>query len=408
MKNFKFEIIKRDGRARTGRLHTPHGVIETPNFVPVGTAATVKTLTSDDLKEIGAQIVLSNTYHLQLQPGSDVVAKMGGLHRFMGWDGPLMTDSGGFQVFSLGVAQEYVKLSKFTRDQAYSIRMDEMGDTFRRQLESKTGRVRKAKIDQDGVSFYSHLDGSMHRLDPKISIGIQEKLGADLIVCFDDHESPLWNRDQTKASLDRSHRWSLESIKAHHRSDQMMFGVVHGGIFEDLRVSSAELINQNFAAIAIGGAYTSKDVLYQVINWTIPHLDEAKPRHLLGIAEIEDLWNGVGRGIDLFDCVAPTRRGRHGSIYVSKVSGGHKSNNFVIQISNAEYILDPKPLDPNCKCYVCQNFTRSYICHLFRSRELLAYRLASYHNLYFVINLMTQIRESIQKDQFEELKSKWI
>ena len=430
---FKFEVLAKVNKARRGKLITPHGVVETPNFVPVGTQASVKSLTPEDLKQIGVQMILANTYHLHLRPGEDVVEKLGGLHKFSGWDGPMMTDSGGFQVFSLGVAQEEGrKLSKFSKEKKDSgvtsfyakatkdkplPRMTEkenhaertlsLDEHFHRQL-SKGGGLKGAKIDEDGVTFYSHLDGSEHRLDPKSSIEIQEKLGADLIVCFDDHESPLWDHAQTRESMERSHRWSLESLNVRERADQLMYGVTHGGVYEDLRVESAKLIDEHFGAVAIGGAYTSKEVLYQVIDWSVPNFSEDKPRHLLGIAEIVDLFNGVERGMDLFDCVAATRRARHGSIYISPVNGGDAKNNFVIQITNEKYKLDNEPLDPGCECYACVNFSRGYVNHLFKANELLGMRLATYHNVYFVTDLMRQMREAIENGKFQELKEMWV
>lgn len=401
---FKFEVLEKNNKARRGRLHTPHGVVDTPNFVPVGTQATVKSLTPNDLKEIGVQMILANTYHLHLRPGEDVVEKLGGLHKFSSWDGPMMTDSGGFQVFSLGVAQEEgKKLSKFSNDEPNS----EMDEHFHRQL-SKGGDLRGAKIDEDGVTFYSHLDGSEHRLDPRSSIEIQEKLGADLIVCFDDHESPLWNKEQTRESMERSHRWSLESLKVHKRQDQLMYGVTHGGVYEDLRVESAKLMDKHFGAVAIGGAYTSKEVLYSCIDWSVPHFSEEKPRHLLGIAEIVDLFNGVERGMDLFDCVAATRRARHGSVYISPKNGGNARNNFVMQVTNEKFKLDSEPLDPGCECYACKNFSKGYINHLFKANELLGMRLTTYHNVYFVTKLMKEMREAIDDKEFWELKDKWL
>lgn len=400
---FKFEILAKGNKARRGKLQTPHGVAETPNFVPVGTQATVKSLTPEDLKQSGVQMILANTYHLHLRPGEGVVERLGGLHKFSGWDGPIMTDSGGFQVFSLGVAQEEVKkLSKFSKDEPLG-----MDKHFHRQL-SKGGGLKSAKVDEEGVTFYSHLDGSKHRLDPKSSIEIQEKLGADLIVCFDDHESPLWNKEQARESMERSHRWSLASLKVHKRRDQLMYGVTHGGVYEDLRVESAKLIDKHFGALAIGGAYTSKEVLYQVIDWSVPHFDEDKPRHLLGIAEIVDLFNGVERGMDLFDCVAATRRARHGSVYISPGNGGNVRNNFVMQVTNEKFKLDNEPLDPGCECYACTSFSRGYINHLFKANELLGMRLATYHNVYFVTNLMRQMREAIEDHTFQGLKESWV
>lgn len=415
---FSFKVISKDkkSKARVGKLMTPHGIVNTPNFVAVGTQASVKTLSPKDLEEIGSQIALANTYHLHLRPTENVVKKMGGLGKFMNFTKTTMTDSGGFQVFSLGVAQEPVKefkgqrLSKFSK--AGFLPQDEIvideESSFIRQAKEKTQRVKQAKIDDSGVTFYSHLDGSKHRLDPQSSISMQEKIGADLIVAFDDHESPLWTYKQIKESLERTNRWAIESIKAHKRKDQLMYGVTHGGMFQDLREESAKFTEKNFNAIAIGGAYGSKKLLYQVIDWTIPYLSNEKPRHLLGIGEVVDVLEAVERGMDLFDCVAPTRRARHGSIYINPKNGGSKENGFTMQITNSKYIADKRPLDPGCLCYTCQNFTRSYITHLFKAKELLGYRLATYHNVYFIVNLMREIRKSIEEGSFERQKKSWL
>jgi len=400
---FTIEVKDTHSNARVGKLTTPQGAVETPTWIPVGTAASVKGLIPQDIQEIGAQMVLANTYHLHLRPGEDVVDSFGGFGPFMGWSGPTMTDSGGYQVFSLGSAQEHEdlegkKLSKFSQAPIEEDRLKAR----------KTQPMKPAKIDEEGVTFYSHLDGSEHRLDPESSVLMQEKLGANLIVTFDDHESPLWNYGRTKASLERTERWGLESLKAQKRSDQLMYGVVHGGLFEDLRKSSAEFTNKHFEAVAIGGSYSSKETLYKVLDWCVPYFDEDKPRHLLGIGEVQDIFEGVARGMDFFDCVAPTRRARHGSIYIGPKNGGRPENNFTMQITNEEYITNQKVLDPGCKCMVCQTFTRGYINHLFRAKELLAYRLATYHNVYFMTRLGKIIREAIRNGSFSSLKTAWL
>lgn len=409
-----FELITKDKttNARLGKLSTPHGEVLTPEFIPVGTAASVKSLDPHDLEKIGTQIILANTYHLLLRPGEDTVEAFGGLHKFMGWEGPLMTDSGGYQVFSLGSAQSHHhnehgnKLNKFSK---IDVPVDEAlfmeGDRLKAR---KSQNLRPAKLDEEGVTFYSHLDGLEHRLTPESSIKIQEKLGADLIVAFDDHESPLWNFETTRKSLERTNRWGLESLKAHKRDDQLMYGVVHGGAFQDLREASAKFTNEHFQAVSIGGSYTSKEVLYNVINWCVPYFEENKPRHLLGIGEIEDIFEAAGRGIDFFDCVAPTRRARHGSVLISPQNGGTKENNFTLQVTNEQFKLDKKPVDPGCECYTCATFTKGYLNHLFHARELLAYRLVTIHNIYFMSQLMKSIREAIEAGSFSELKLAWI
>src|SRR3989344_4044445 len=283
-----FKVIHKDGKARVGQLTTPHGVIETPNFNPVGTQATVKALSPRDLKEIGVQMVLANTYHLSLKPGADVIQKLGGLHKFMGWNKPIMTDSGGFQVFSLGVGLESGEGKVAKSDQEIILKQ----------------KVRLAKVEEKGVTFYSHLDGSKHFLGPEESIKLQYKLGADLIVAFDDHESLTYSLGQLKKSLGLTEKWAKRSIiqLKKLKSKQLMYGVIHGGVNKELRIKSAKFTNQNFEAIAIGGIYGTKKQMYQMIDSIIPAISPEKPRHLLGIGEVEDLFNSAQRGIDLFDC----------------------------------------------------------------------------------------------------------
>jgi len=417
---FEFKILQRDphSKARAGRLSTPHGDILTPNFNPVGTQGTVKTLSSKDLKDIGVQIVLSNTYHLFLRPGVDVVEKLGGLAKFQSWDGPTMTDSGGYQVFSLGVAQKKVvtqdihgrKMSKFSK----SVFIDPMANAGLLPAVTKTrqdkelNKLKAAKVSEDGVWFYSHTDGSKHWFDSEVSIKAQEQLGADLIVAFDDHESPLWDHETTLVSLERTNRWALQSLAAQKREDQLMYGVVHGGWYEDLRKESARFTDKYFPAVSIGGSYSSKEALNHVLDWCVPYFQDDKPRHLLGIGEVEDLFEGVARGIDFFDCVAPTRRGRHGNLYISPKNGGRKENNFTMQITNAKFTLDTDPIDLECECHTCQNYTRAYLRHLFKADELLAQRLGSIHNVYFIVNLVKRIRESILDRSFDLFKNEWL
>lgn len=372
-----FQILHKDGKARVGQLTTPHGVIETPSFNPVGTQATVKALSPRDLKEIGVQIVLANTYHLMLRPGADLIAKFGGLHKFMGWDGPIMTDSGGFQVFSLGIALEH------------------------------GGRPRLNKITEEGVAFQSHLDGSKHILTPESSIKIQHKLGADLIVAFDDHESSNHTKEEMQKSLDLTEKWGLRSLKELKKlkSKQLMYGVIHGGTHKDLRKKSARFTDENFDAIAIGGIYGDKKTLCQIVEWVTEVVSDNKPRHLLGIGEVEDLFNGVERGIDFFDCVAPTRRARFGSLYISPKSGGKRENSFTLSIRQGQFTADKKPIDPNCDCYTCLNFSRAYLRHLYIANEILYHNLATYHNIYFITNLMKRMREAIKEGRLSKFKS---
>lgn len=342
---------------------TSHGVIETPNFNPVGTQATVKGLSPKDLKEIGVQIVLANTYHLMLRPGADLIEKFGGLHKFMNWDKPIMTDSGGFQVFSLGVALE--------------------------------PKPRLNRITEEGVTFQSHIDGSRHILTPEKSIEIQRQLGTDLIVAFDDHESLKHTHDEMLQSIELTQRWGLRSLKA-LKTNQLMYGVVHGGTHKDLRIKSARFTDENFDAIAIGGIYGDRSTFCKILEWVIQEVSEGKPRHLLGIGEVEDLFNGIERGIDFFDCVAPTRRARNGSLYVFP--------NIILNIRQNKFSSDKKPIDPKCSCYTCTNFSRAYLRHLYMAGEILYHQLATYHNIYFITNLVKKIREGIKAGKFKDLK----
>ncbi len=384
----KFRILHKDGKARVGKLETPHGIIETPSFNPVGTQATVKALSPRDLKEIGVQIVLANTYHLMLRPGVDLIAKFGGLHKFMGWDGPIMTDSGGFQVFSLGIALEH-GASKVLK----------AIDNGQWTIDNEKQRPRLNKITEEGVTFQSHLDGSKHILTPENSIEIQHKLGADLIVAFDDHESSKHTKAEMQKSLDLTEKWGLKSLQELKKlkSKQLMYGVIHGGTHKDLRIKSARFTDDNFDAIAIGGIYGDKKTLCQIIDWSLEEVSEDKPRHLLGIGEVEDLFNGVERGIDFFDCVAPTRRARNGSLYISPFS--------ILSISQSRFISDKKPIDPRCSCYTCANFSRSYLRHLYMAKEILYHNLATYHNIYFITNLMKKMREAIKEGRLNKFKS---
>lgn len=397
----KFKVLHTDGKARVGRLETPHGVIETPNFIPVGTKATVKALSPKDLKEIGAQIVLANTYHLMLRPGADLIEKMGGLHKFMNWDRPIMTDSGGFQVFSLGVGLESGEAKVLKTSYAHS------GSAA---SQSASRRTKLAKVTEEGVIFYSHLDGSKYFLGPKESIKIQHQLGVDLTVAFDDHESIKMNKEETLKSLELTEKWGLESLAVQKKlgSTQLMYGVVHGALHQDLRVRSAKFTDKYFEGIAVGGIYGQRKELYQMIDWVTDNVSDEKPRHLLGIGEVADLWNGVERGMDLFDCVAPTRRARLGSVYFSPKVGGNIKNNFAFNIRMAKFKEDKNALDPGCSCYTCQYFSRAYLRYLFIAEEILYHNLATIHNVYFILNLTKQIKEAIKTNTFKKLKRLWL
>lgn len=419
-KHFSFTILAKDkdSNARIAELKTPHGVIKTPTFVPVGTLASVKAMPPQALHDMGVQIVLANTYHTHLRPGEDVIAKMGGLSKFMSWHGPTMTDSGGYQVFSLGVAHRNVELTDITgkkvKKQSKSVFLNNvetvplLSAVTETTQEKQKKKLKAALVNDDGVWFYSHLNGNKEWFDSQKSIEIQEKLGADLTVAFDDHESPLWDYETTKLSLERTCRWAITSIEAQKRKDQLMYGIVHGGRYDDLRQFSAKFTNKYFDAVSIGGAYTSKEVLFQMVSACVPHFDEEKPRHLLGIGEIEDVFESVSRGMDFFDCVAPTRRARHGSIFIHPENGGHRKNSFAYHITNSKYLTDSDPLDPGCECYTCQHFTRAYIHHLFDTGELLGYHLATIHNLFFITQLMAKIREALAERSFHLLKGEWL
>lgn len=395
-----FKILHKDGKARVGRLVTPHGIIETPNFNPVGTQATVKALTPKDLKDIGVQMVLANTYHLTLRPGADVIAKLGGLHKFMGWDKPIMTDSGGYQVFSLGVGLESGE-GKVLKE----------GEN---EYLGKKGGIKLTQVTDEGVTFQSHLDGSKHFLGPEESIKIQYQLGADLIVAFDDHESIRMDKRQILKSLELTERWALRSLETHNKMCDrtsycpILYGVIHGALHKDLRIRSAKFTDKHFKAIAIGGIYGTKSQMYKMVDYVLAEVSEEKPRHLLGIGEVEDLFNCIERGVDLFDCVAPTRRARNGSLYICPTCGGRSNNNFTTNIGLSKFTADKEPIDPHCSCYTCQNFSNAYLRHLFMAKEILFHNLATYHNVYFINNLVKQIRETIKNNRFGKLKRDWI
>ncbi len=398
-----FSVESRDShtRARVGLLTTPHGAIHTPSFVAVGTQATVKAVGPDDLKKIGIQVLIANTYHLHLRPGEDIIFEMGGLHTFMGWDGPIMTDSGGFQAFSLGAAIEHGvgKIASIFPDE---VKAAERGGHLRKASQGQS----LVKITEEGIEFRSHLDGSPQKFTPEDTIDIQRKLGADMIFVLDECTSPLHDYEYTKRAMERTHRWAMRALEHFRKVNdghQALFGIVQGGAYRDLREQSAKFIsNLDVDGLGIGGSVgRSKDDLYKVLDWTIPLLPDEKPRHLLGIGEIEDIFQAVARGIDLFDCVAPTRMARNGALWVKDAKA------FRINITNAAYKTDTRPLEEHCECYTCQNFSRAYLHHLFLAQELLAMRLATIHNLHFLESLMRQIRTAIQQDTLVELAAAW-
>ena len=377
---------------------TPHGAIETPAFVAVGTKADVKGIEPAKFGALGVQTIIANTYHLYLSPGEDLVQKAGGIHDFMGYQGPVMTDSGGFQVFSLG-AGFGKKLSKFLPEEAAR------GEALTLYDEDvATGHGKLAVIDEDGVSFTSHLDGTLHRFTPERSIEIQHTLGADILFAFDECTAPTAEHDYQQEAMERTHRWAERSLKAHrHNIDanekQGIYGIVQGGRFADLRLESAKfLADMDFDGYGIGGSFSKHDIL-GILDKVNHELPVEKPRHLLGIGEPEDIFIGVAAGIDTFDCVLPTRNGRTGGIYTK---GGK------IQLPNAQYKDDFGPLDDGCACPVCAVHTRAFIRHLFVSKEMLGPVLASMHNLYFLIHLTRQIRQSILNGNFEAFRDTFL
>jgi queuine tRNA-ribosyltransferase len=352
---FEFDRVATDSAARAGIFHTPHGDLLTPVFAPVGTAATVKALTPVQLKDLGATLVLSNTYHLYLRPGDELVREMGGLHAFMQWPGPMLTDSGGFQVFSLSGTR---------------------------------------KIDEDGVTFKSHIDGSLHRITPEKSIAVQENLGADIIMAFDECPPPL-DRDYNCAALNRTHAWAARCQAAKKRADQALFGIVQGGVFSDLRGESARyLTGLDFPGYAIGGLAVgeSKKQMQAVLEALHACLPADKPRYLMGVGSPEDLVNGVKRGMDIFDCVLPTRVARNGAAL---------TRTGRLNMKNAPYARDPRPVEEGCTCYCCANFTRAYIRHLIISEEILAAVLLTIHNIHLLLTLMREMRQAILAGTFE-------
>ncbi|MBI4673029.1 MAG: tRNA guanosine(34) transglycosylase Tgt [Chloroflexi bacterium] len=421
MSALRFEIQHRDPktRARAGIIHTAHGDIETPGFMPVATQAAVKGLTSQDLYALDAQLLICNTYHLALRPSAEQIAQLGGLHAFMNWQRPLATDSGGFQVFSLGAAirDGVGKIADIFPDEDLTPNPSPHRGGEHTDSPSPRGRggwgerSPLCKIDDEGVTFNSHLDGSIIRLTPQRSIEIQHQLGADLILAFDECTSPLDTYDYTRAALGRTHRWAVRCLEQHaktKRTYQNLFGIVQGGAYRDLREESARVIgNLQFEGLAIGGSLgKSKNDMHAILEWTIPLLPDGKPRHLLGIGEIEDILNGVERGIDLFDCAAPTRWARNGALIVTPATTareGFKNNRLTI--SNARFQLDAAPVDPACECFTCQNYSRAYLHHLHRAKELSYYRLATIHNLHFMLRFMEQVRGAIQENRWEEFRA---
>ncbi len=398
MKDFAFSIKEELGGtlARVGEVTTPHGNIQTPAFINVGTKATVKALTPEQVGALGAQAVLANTYHLYLRPGSDIVREQGGLHRFMNWHGPIFTDSGGFQVFSLGEA--YGKGVSKVASGDDSVQIDKRPNTTK-------GGKQLAKIDDDGVTFFSHIDGSKHRLTPERSIQIQHDLGADIMFAFDECTSPQADYIYQKEALERTHAWAQRCLGEHQRLGvsspegkyQALFGVVQGGRHEDLRRYSAGVLgNMDFDGFGIGGSF-NKDDMGTAVRWVNEMLPKDKPRHLLGIGEPIDLFEGVENGVDTFDCVSPTRVARNSAVYTP--SGR-------VNISNTKYMRQSGPVVEGCECYTCRSYSVAYLSHLVRADEMLAATLLSIHNLHYITQLVADIRASILDSSFFEFKNR--
>ncbi|HVY36115.1 MAG TPA: tRNA guanosine(34) transglycosylase Tgt [Candidatus Paceibacterota bacterium] len=387
----KFDITKKltGANARAGTIATPHGEIQTPAFVVVGTKGTVKAITAEQIRNLKIQVVLGNTYHLYLEPGEDIVSRAGGIGSFMDWGGPTMTDSGGFQAFSLGVAFGSSVSKVATGEELLE---DEI-------ITSE----RLAKVTEDGVEFKSHKDGSKHLFTPERSMEIQWKLGADIIFAFDECTSPTASYEYQQEALARTERWASRCLDRHNQLDtehvQALFGVVQGGRFQDLREAAARtMATLPFDGYGIGGSFTKADI-GTAVGWVNAILPQDKPRHLLGIGEPGDLFSAVEAGCDLFDCIAPTRLGRHGTLY---------TKNGTINITGAQYKQDFSPMDDGCTCYTCTHHTRAYLCHLFRAEEMLAATLASIHNLHFIVRLVERMREAIIDGTFAHFKESFL
>jgi queuine tRNA-ribosyltransferase/7-cyano-7-deazaguanine tRNA-ribosyltransferase len=390
----KFRIVKKSkkSKARLGLLETSHGVIETPCFVPVATQAVIKTLSCEEVDQTKSQILICNTYHLHLRPGEEIIKKSGQLHKFMNWARPLMTDSGGFQVFSLGFGKD-LGTGKILNKKIQNIK----GGRF---YEIKKGQQPKLlKINEDGVFFTSYYDGTKIFLGPKESIKIQEKLGADIIFNFDECTSPAAGYEYTKKSLEKTHRWAKICLKT-KKSGQALYGIVQGGKFRDLRKESAKFMAAlAFDGFGIGGEFgDDKSKMTQMLDWVIEELPEEKPRHLLGIGRLDDIVKIVKSGADTFDCIAPTHYARRGVVFISGKSASKDGASWAkIDLGKKDFLKDMSPLDKKCGCYVCQNYKRNYLSHLFHAGELTALKLLTFHNLYFFNAFTEKIRQEIKK-----------
>lgn len=390
---FKFEITKQGPRsARRGRLETPHGVVETPAFIFCATRAGMKSLTVEQLRDCNTQIILSNTYHLMLQPGPELVHKMGGLQKFMGWHGPMLTDSGGFQIFSLG----------------HGSVADEI-----KGRRSKAGNKTLLDITEEGATFRSYINGKKYCLTPEESIRVQHYLGADLIVVLDECTPFHVDKSYTESSMERSHRWALRSLATHQALDngtQQLYGIIQGGTYPDLRKISCEFVNNHpFFGHAVGGSLgADKSQMADVVALTMSYLSKDRPVHLLGIGGVQDILHGVLEGIDTFDCVHPTRVARHGGALVKPWNrSAHYPTREHLNLKNSQYQLDDNPIEPDCNCLTCQNYSKGYLHHLFKTEVLLAFSLVSQHNAYFMNDLMLKIRSAIETDTLIEFVHLW-
>ncbi|MDD5032567.1 MAG: tRNA guanosine(34) transglycosylase Tgt [Candidatus Pacebacteria bacterium] len=380
----EFKILKKSkkSRARLGILKTPHGEIETPALVTVATQASVKTLTSEEAERAGSQLLIANTFHLHLKPGEKIIKSSGGIHEFMNWQKPLMTDSGGFQVFSLG----------FGRDLGVGKILKYFSGEEKKDIVLKNRQPSSVKITDDGVKFRSPIDGKEFFLGPKESIKIQEQIGADIIFAFDECTPPLSNFEYAKKSLERTHKWA-EVCLSNHKTRQALFGIIQGSHFKELREKGSKFINSlGFDGYGIGGDLgKSKSDMKTILDWIVPNLDAQRPRHLLGIGHLEDMIPNIKSGMDTFDCITPTHYARHGTAFTSSGRLDMRQKKFLNTSAGGK-----KPLDPKCGCEVCQNYTRSYISHLLRAKEITALRLLTFHNLYFFNNYVAEIREKIK------------
>ncbi|MBA4394089.1 MAG: tRNA guanosine(34) transglycosylase Tgt [Desulfobacca sp.] len=395
---FSFQIRSKEDQARTGRIGTPHGIIETPAYIPVATRGSVRSLSGSDLSTLAVQALITNAYHLHLQPGMPIIQQMGGLHRFMGWEKPILIDSGGFQVLSLGIVKEKGggKISSL---------LSEPGR--RKGLPGSRQEKSQVKVTEDGVEFISYRDGSRHLFTPEQVVNTGRNLGADIIMVLDECTSPFHTFQETRAALERTHRWASRSLSEFQNPSpkgQALFGIIQGGTYQDLREKSARFIARHpFGGFAIGGFLgSSKNEMIEVLKWTIPHLPPEKPRHFLGIGLVEDIFEMVGRGIDLFDCVAPTRMAATGTF----LTKGYPR--FRLRILNETFKNDPRPIEEDCICLTCRSHSRAYLRHLFQTKEPLAMHLAALHNLHFMESLMATIRQAIQEGTFESLRKTWL